>query len=488
MTVATETDFLQRVHDSPEFFARHILGVQPFAPGEYFTDDQRGVFDDIRNHDRVAVYSAHGVGKTYALAVVILWFLHTRIPSIVVTTAGTFQQLDRVLWAEIRHLHQHSRVPLESQLMPRAPGISIGPKHFAEAISVDEPTAMLGRHSKNLLVAIDEGEGIKPDIFEAAERLQPRKTIVIGNPVAPEGPFYDLCTGAPDWTARRIDGRNHPNILAGEQIIPGAILPTWINTIIRKFGQDSPEYVSMVCGGFPDQSVSSLIWFSWVEEAQKRQLTRDSTVVISVDPARFGDDETAVVILDGPVHIETIGWRHLDLMETASKVLEIRRRWPDQSNTKVVVDTVGLGSGVADRLIEKGLGVIQFAGSHAPRYGRKNVDRRKQYYKNLRDEAWWGLRDAFQNGEIDLLDDPVLRRQLTSVHYEFKSGGLIEIEQKKRMKERGLESPDRADALVMAWWGRSQRPQGYGKPERRERTWEDEFDELTGLPSGEWGV
>jgi len=355
MGTATETDFLQAIHDSPEEFARHILGVPCFRDGEAFTGDQRDVFEAVCAHSRVAVYSAHGVGKTYSLAVIALWWLHTRIPSIIVTTAGTYQQLEKVLWAEIRNLHQQSAVQLGSDLMPSAPGIVIGPKHYAEAVSVDKPTAMLGRHSKHLLALIDEGEGVEPEIFDAVDRLQPEKTVVIGNPIQPEGIFYDLCSGAPDWHSVRIDGRNHPNVVHDEILVPGAINRQWIRQIIHKYGEESPEYRSMVCGEFPSHSHQSLIWLSWVEAAQARDLATDNAICIGVDVARFGDDESVAVVMDGPKVVDVRTWRHVDTMELANAILELRRQWPQQSNTKVVIDTVGVGSGVADRLYEAGI-------------------------------------------------------------------------------------------------------------------------------------
>ena len=56
-------------------------------------------------------------------------------------------------------------------------------------------------------------------------------------------------------------------------------------------------------------------------------------------------------------------------------------------------------------------------------------------------------------GRVKLLDlDPVLFRQLTTRRMEYADKGKVRLEDKKKMAERGLKSPDRADAILGAIW------------------------------------
>lgn len=68
----------------------------------------------------------------------------------------------------------------------------------------------------------------------------------------------------------------------------------------------------------------------------------------------------------------------------------------------------------------------------------------------LRDELWWRMREAFEKGNISIPDDPILKGDLNAPRYDDSSGVII-IESKDKMRKRGVESPNRADALMMTF-------------------------------------
>jgi hypothetical protein len=105
------------------------------------------------------------------------------------------------------------------------------------------------------------------------------------------------------------------------------------------------------------------------------------------------------------------------------------------------VDVIGLGNGVYNRLRELGARVYAV-----------DVRRtaRKERFAKLRDELWWSLREQFELGLISIPNDDELIAELTSIKYEPNdSKGAIKIESKKEMKRRGVESPNKADALCL---------------------------------------
>jgi hypothetical protein len=109
-----------------------------------------------------------------------------------------------------------------------------------------------------------------------------------------------------------------------------------------------------------------------------------------------------------------------------------------------MIDDVGVGGGVVDRLHEQRQPAVGLNGAHRPR------DR--QRFVNARAEWYWELRERFEHGEIDLdPDDELLAEQLCSIRYGVDSAGRIQIESKDEMRGRGMASPDRADALVLAF-------------------------------------
>jgi phage terminase large subunit len=110
----------------------------------------------------------------------------------------------------------------------------------------------------------------------------------------------------------------------------------------------------------------------------------------------------------------------------------------------IIVDVVGVGAGVFDRLAELGLPVAAYNGGEAP------FD--KERFVNARAEDYWNLRELFENGEIDIdeLDDK-LAAQLGSIKWTVDSRGRIKIESKEDMRKRGMPSPDRADTVAIAF-------------------------------------
>ena len=61
------------------------------------------------------------------------------------------------------------------------------------------------------------------------------------------------------------------------------------------------------------------------------------------------------------------------------------------------------------------------------------------------------VRDSLQQG-LSLPNDEELAGQLSAPKYEFDSAGRIVIEKKEDMKKRGVDSPDRADALCLSFY------------------------------------
>jgi hypothetical protein len=114
---------------------------------------------------------------------------------------------------------------------------------------------------------------------------------------------------------------------------------------------------------------------------------------------------------------------------------------------QMTVDVVGRGAGVVDPLRHAGLPVMPYSGGEAAANPARFVNRNA--------EAWWAFREGLEAGLIDLdPEDSVLAAQLQSRKWKHDaSQRRIEIESKDKMKERGLPSPDRADAAVMAWYG-----------------------------------
>ena len=111
--------------------------------------------------------------------------------------------------------------------------------------------------------------------------------------------------------------------------------------------------------------------------------------------------------------------------------------------TQTCIDEVGVGAGVVDRLREQGYGVRGVNAAHAAR--------QKEVFANLRAETYWRLRELFAAGEIRIPPDQQLLGELAALRYSYDSQGRILLESKENMRQRGIPSPDKADALMLAY-------------------------------------
>jgi len=165
--------------------------------------------------------------------------------------------------------------------------------------------------------------------------------------------------------------------------------------------------------------------------------------VMGVDIARFGEDETVFSIIESCnvnqwYQVFQDSWKGKSTMETVGKIVDLVRTW---NIDQVVVDDVGVGGGVTDRLGELKINVVPFLGGEKPL---------NPLYTNKRSEAFFMLKELFTRRELKILPDNILFGQLFSIRYEFQSNGRKGIVSKDKMRKDGFSSPDRADALCLA--------------------------------------
>jgi hypothetical protein len=118
---------------------------------------------------------------------------------------------------------------------------------------------------------------------------------------------------------------------------------------------------------------------------------------------------------------------------------------PYRSRLRAVhVDTIGAGMYMAPALRDAGFPAIDINVSVPPPEER---DR----FLNLRAAGYWQLRERLRNGMITGLVDETTIAQLVSLRYHADSRGRVVIESKEELARRGVASPDRADALMLAF-------------------------------------
>jgi hypothetical protein len=465
--IARVNPYARWFNDPVGFTEDHLLG--------FLWSKQRDVCRSVAANRRTAVKSCHDVGKTRTAATLAAWWLSTRPASdaFLITTAPTWPQVRNLLWREIRRIHAQGRLPGELNLTEW--WINEQLVGFGRKPDDQNAVGIQGVHARYVLVILDEASGVAKSIWDAVDTLianDDSRILAIGNPDDPATEFFEVCRPGSGWEVIRISAYDSPNFT--NEPIPVWLSPlligkTWVEERQTKWGKGSALWLSKVEGEFPESSADSLVSLSQLRDAVERAIPDgdEPMNVLGVDVARYGNDSTVIYHRLGN-HAKRVGiHRNRDLMQTCGLVVQCIR---DTGAQKVMIDDIGLGGGVTDRLRElqdegefDAILVPVNVGSRPTEKATGDVrDRRvmpvvdddelpKTKFLNLRAELNWSLRDRFAGGTISIDKNDDLLAQASNIRYVLTSSGKIQIEPKAKMKERGLPSPDDWDALVLAF-------------------------------------
>ena len=427
---------------------------------------------------KVSVRSGHGTGKSAASAAAILWFLECHDYPKVPCTAPTSQQLRDVLWAELgkwirsadNKVAQMGASPLLrlSSLFVLTKNRLYDPSASGEWFAVartssrDNPDALQGFSASDMrisadgktaeqvsegghiLFVIDEASGVHDQVFEVAEGALSRpgsRLLMLGNPTRNHGYFADSHTKS----------RSHYTTIHLKSGDSPLVAKDYRANLVARWGEGSNVVRVRADGEFPAQDNDALIAFEWCESAINREPYRDEPgeMRVSVDPARFGDDRTVLMVRKGRnlIRVEVHGQQ--DTMATVGRAIALRERY------KAVGIWVGVAgfAGIADRLKEQGENVIEVnEGGGAPRKqpGDEFTPRNVRAAMWIEGARW--LRDekpSFSIIDRSIADD--LAGELAAPRFSFDSSGRLTIESKDELKKSGRlgRSPDLADALLI---------------------------------------
>lgn len=391
---------------------------------------------------RLSVRSGHGVGKSAFFAWVILWFMTCYFPAKVPATAPTGHQLSDILWAELAKWHRvlRERMPDLGDEFEWTNEKFVLKSHPQESFAVartsrpENPEALQGFHSTNILFLIDEASGVAEEVFVVAEGALSSEGAFVamaGNPTRTQGYFYDS-----HHKMRASWGTMHVN---GEDV--GRVSKTFIADMAKKYGTESAIYRIRVKGEFAG-TLDGVIGLDIIEPALTRDVRAFGDEVWGVDVARFGDDLSALARRRGNTLLEKVEtWGGKDTMQTAGL---IKNKY-DAAKVKPVaiyVDVIGLGAGVVDRCKELSLPVMGVNVAESPSV--------EAQYMRLRDELWFKARDWFHGRDVKMPNDEDLIGELTLPTFKVLSTGKKQVESKDEIKKRAA-SPDRADAFCLTF-------------------------------------
>lgn len=448
-----------RYADDPVGFIVDVLGAEPWSA-------QVEISKSVRDNPLTVVRSCNSMGKDWLAARLGIWWAYAR-GGLCLITSPSERQIKGIIFREIRSAFAHAN--LQGELFELALRVDRDSNIGIVGFTASSASALQGWHARRVLCVITEAQGVESFAYEAMHACATGpddRMLCVGNPLHPSGEFYAI-TRRDTWHSIRVSAEEHPNVIAGRQVIAGGISQSFVDRMASEYGPQSSIYRSRILAEFPEFAEQGLLSRAWLERAAElyrdaafEEESRTEEPVVAVDPARYGADSTGVIVRRGQRITYSTKWGQVSLTETAERLIAvldqegIRPKAGDRptrsfsAKGRIVIDAHGLGAGLVDRLREYGYKCEEFLGMR-----RMSGDK----FFNERSAAFWGLRELLENERLALEWDPYLVEELLSIEWSTPTAGGIQIVDKNQIKKLLGRSPDMADSLSMACFIRASR-------------------------------
>ncbi len=307
----------------------------------------------------------------------------------------------------------------------------------------------VSREAKNLMgfgankVIVDERPLIPDVIYSRILRMvggvKDGKIVLLGNAFPDSQQFQRAFDDTSRYTSLTINWR--------QALAEGRITQEFIDEARDEMSEI--DFKIFYEAEFPEEGAeNSVIPQGWINLAINQKGCGGEQKQAGVDVARFGRDKTVYIYRQGGEVKQISLTEKLNTMEVVGWLRPlIGRDKPELT----AIDVIGIGSGVVDRMKELQYSVTEINVGESP----TDEEAQKKFY-NLRAQVYWNLRDLFKpkedRSQISIPDDKELIKELSEIRYNYSSERKIKIEPKEEMKKRLGKSPDKADALALAFF------------------------------------
>ena len=405
-------------------------------------------FDGVNAVDPIqfTTASGHGIGKSCLSAWIIIWIRDTRPQSMGTITANTAEQLRSKTFAELSKWHGMSITNHWFVLNAGSAG-SLNMYHkgdrtwgcSGQTCQEHNSEAFAGQHrdTSTSYYLFDEAGGIPNSIFEVREGGltdgEPM-TFDFGNPTRNSGRFHANMVG-------KFRGRFIKRFIDSRSV--AITNKEYLNRMIEDHGLTSDLVKVRVLGQFPSASAHQFISTDDVNAAMLREAQPSeynfAPVIIGVDPAWTGDDDFVIVMRQG-LNSKVLGVYERN--DNDVQMANLIAQFEDDYNADAVFIDGGFGTGIVS--IGHTMGRIDW---QIVWFSDRSLDRG---CLNKRAEMWELMRQWLKQGGC-LEEDDTMRSDLTGVELVPRLDGKKQLESKEHMKERGLASPNKADALAITF-------------------------------------
>lgn len=447
---AFETVYRRVRHDP---FA--LCGLLNWTP----TPQQAEVLAAVRDgHEQIAVRSGQGVGKTATADVIGLWRALRAPGALVVVTAPSMRQVQDVYMMEMRRIVQKAHPILRECISFTARKVFIGTKNGKDddsdkehwgilAVTATDPVNAQGYHQDQLTFIVDEASGVERPFIEQIQGTMSqaggdRLLLLQGNPNTVDSVHFDAFHKyRAEWSCHVFNAEDSPMVSKEH-----------CKKLERQWGRDSNAYRVRVLGQFPNKDPNAVMSIEDLEACTKidpiwAAKLKPGFKQFGLDFARFGDDESVLARVSGNslLSLKFFTKQEPSVVVREAFVEQKRMDWRDR-DCRFIADADGMGQGVLE--------ILANAGKSFEEFHTNGRAKDPATYANKMTEAWFELAEKVKNRQVYLPNDPELLEQLGNRLYLVRrTDGTLILESKDDYKKRTLRgSPDRADAVVMAFY------------------------------------
>ena len=404
---------------------------------------------------RIAIKSGQGPGKTTVTVIIALWRALQDVDALVVVTAPSMKQCTQVWMAEARRLMDKADPLLKAFIKCYATRIEIGGRRDwgVWTATASRPENLQGFHQTNLTFIVDEASGVSAAIIQQIKGTLSNPDsllLMIGNPNTTSCDFYNCFTRDRalwhTFTYNAEDtARDYPHI----------VHPSRNRLLELEYGRDSDPYRIRVLGEFPLSDPNTIMDLAALEFCTKTSLLGCASIIeilpqnqaIGIDFARYGSDESVIARRSGLAIVEYSIYVKKEPREVVDAAFRMQHvaNWGNKT-CFYIPDADGMGQGVMFAFHEAGKQTYEFR-------SQVNAADTAEFSDQL-SEAWFGLRRVVNERICHLPNDPRLIQQLSTRQYYTDKKGRLKVETKDEWRKRLeiTESPDRADAVVQAFY------------------------------------
>jgi phage terminase large subunit len=490
---ADDADILRSFANPPDpvGFARRVLAFMPWSR-------QREILEAVATYQRVSVVSGHKVGKSTSYAILALWFYCSFPNARVVITSTTDNQVNGIIWREIKRLARASLIPIPGVApSPGNTGLAIRantgvthPETLSEirGYTAKEAEAIAGVSGAYVMYLVDEASGVENFIFEAIEGNRAGGNawvLLCSNPTKATGEFYESfysksrdTLGDAGYFNVHIDSRESPNVTGewatleeydrktGEwklrsEPVPGLAQPGWVAEKLREWGENDSRFLVRIAGSFVVAEEAKVFQLGLLEASQLRwpETTPEETdgLIIGCDPAGDGDggDESAFAPRRG---LKAYPPRTRRGISPAEHIVELQ---------DIIAEHYASGAPKTPKPLvncesegEASWKVYVVLREHADRTGEFDVHRMRTserapreplIYGTLRDEMYAAARLWMREGGA-IPESSKLEKDLHTPEFSSDAHGRLKLTAKRDLKKLLGRSPDTGDAFVLSCW------------------------------------